>query len=259
MALLFLSLPPEVRNQIYNYLFDEDEIQLTHYYPEGYPVKNAHKSIVTRLRVRNQAELRTYASVATLQPLQFYAAMLQTSWQIYHETCYLLYARTIFRFFFLWNPKLAFSSKVFQKQSLQHVGDLKIELCRMDFVSLDLVVEAIAGLVDQACALERLTVEYDIYHPYIEGQDVAWVQSILHSEGVLKAITTSRSLRYVCIAVYAEEFSARPHFAALCQTIATAKGWVCEEQYETGEPDDANPDGYRCGWGWHLRPALERP
>jgi len=127
MALSFMSLPPELRNEVYKNIFNESyEIQLTHYYPEGYQANYSRKSMVTRSRARNKAELRNYTSLYTRQPPPFYAGILQTCWQIYRETCHLLYAKTVFHFFFLPNPNLASLSKMktylFPKQSLQHRG-----------------------------------------------------------------------------------------------------------------------------------------
>jgi len=171
MALSFLSLPPEVRNEIYGYLFDEEHgIQLTHYYHEDYPINHASNSMVTSPKASNEAKLRTYTSDFTVKPRSIGTAIFYTSWQTYHESCCLLYARTAFEFFFLRYPKLAASCKIkiegsgFPKQSLQHVQDLMIISDRTNRVPFDIIVETIAALVNEACALRRLIVKFDLIH-----------------------------------------------------------------------------------------------
>jgi hypothetical protein len=262
MALSFLSLPPEVRNEIYGYLFDEEHgIQLTHYYHEDYPINHASNSMVTSPKASNEAELRTYTSDFTVKPRSIGTAIFYTSWQTYHESCCLLYARTAFEFFFLRYPKLAASCKIkiegsgFPKQSLQHVQDLMIRLDRTNRVPFDIIVETIAALVNEACALRRLIVKFDVFNSYIDGPDVAWVQSVLHNEGVSRSLTTSKSLRYIFITVCDKKLTEGDGFGALSQAIATAKGWVCEEQDDDAGPNEANPDDCGSERSWLLQPA----
>lgn len=270
MPFLFLLLPPEVRNQIYGHVFDEEhEIDFlpcypgdSYYYLDSYPANYARKSVVTGPRASHNAEPSDFTALRTLQAPSYYTAMLQTSWKIYRESYHFLYAKTVFHYCFLSNLQFTYPLKktfsVFPKESVQRVKDLKIELHRMLRVSLYAVVRGIASFVDEACALERLSVSFDIYRSEIDGPDVAWAQSVLHNEGVLKALTTSNSLRYVCITVRDGAHHDGAGFAALSQAIAAAKGWVCEAQNYNIEPNESDFGHSRSIWDWHLRPASKK-
>jgi len=268
MALSFLSLPPEVRNQIYGYVFNKEHlVAFKHYfsgcdyYPEDDPVNHAPKCELCGPRTNDNAGPSVYTAYRARQPPSFYTAMLQTSSQIYRETCCFLYAKTVFHYSF--SPDIQLPSpaentrSVFPKESLQHVKDLKIRHDRMIPVPRDVVVKAIAGFVDEACALERLTVEFHIYGGYIYGPDVAWVQSVLHNESVLKSLTTSKSLRYIRITVRDGLLHDEAGYAALSQATAAAKGWVCEARYHNSEPDKIDSSRIRSDWSWQLRPASQ--
>lgn len=266
MPFYFLLLPPEVRNQIYGCVFDKKlEMGLIYccpgfdYYPEDLPLYRACESMITKQRGSNNAEPSVYTALRKPKPSSYYTAMLQTSWQIYRETCYFLYAKAIFRYTFLPSVQIPSLAKrtfsIFPKGSVQYVKDLAIELDRGIRLPFYLEVEAIAGFVDEACALERLSVIFEIYDSDTDGPDAAWAQSLFHNEGVWKALTTSKSLRYVRITVRHRVHHDGAAFAALSQSVAGAKGWVCEAQNYNSVTKETGFGHFVSIWSWHLRPA----
>jgi len=253
MALSFLSLPPEVRNEIYGYIFKgKCEPGLVHVYAKCFATKSGYWDIDTRSRTKSDPQLKAYWTSHLLHLRSSCAPIVRTCQQVYRETNTLLYARATFVYRFWEGPRPVFNLRirpcVFQKESLQYVKNLEILLDPENSVPLDIIVEATTGLIDEACALERLTVKSKIYDSYTTGTDAAWMRSILQNEGVLKSIMTSKSLHYVRIIVDDEVLTDGTDYAALSRAIASVKGWVCEAQ-------ETKPGGFRSDWSWYLRPA----
>ncbi len=253
MALSFLSLPPEVRNEIYGYIFKgKCEPGLVHVYAKCFATKSGYWDI--DISTKSNPQLKAYWTSHLLHLHSSCATIVLTCRQVYHETNNLLYARAIFVYRFWEGPRPVFNLRikpcVFRRNSLQYVKNLEILLDPANSVPLDIIVEAITGLIDEPCALVRLTVKSKIYDSDRTETDAAWMRSILQNEDVLESIMTLKSLQYIRIIVEDELLTDGTDYAALSQAIASVKGWVCAAQ-------GTNPSGLGSDWSWCLQPAAQ--
>lgn len=253
MTLSFLSLPPEVRNQIYGYIFTgKSESGLVHTYPSHFATKSGYWDLDAVSRFKRNPRLKAYWLSDMWHPSSNHAPVVETCQQIYDETNALLYTQATFVYRFWEGPQPVFNLQItrclFPKKSLEYIKNLEILLARADSTPLEIIVEAIAGLLNAACVLERLTVKSKFTLEYETKTDIAWLESILHNEAVLGSIKTSESLQDVRIIVEDEKHTNGAGFATLTQVIATAKGWICEGQ-------ETEPGSLHTKWSWSLQPA----
>lgn len=256
MTLSFLSLPPEVRNQIYGYIFTgKCESGLVHAYPKVFATNSGYWNLDAVSKFKRNPRLKAYWMSDIEHSCFSHAFVVQTCQQIYQETNALLYAGATFVYSFWEGPQPIFNLQItpclFPKKSLEYVKNLELLLARADSVPLEIIVEAIAGLLNAACVLERLTVKSKFTLQHESKTDIAWLGSILHNEAVLGSIKTLESLRDVHIIVEDEKHTNGAGFAILTQVIAAAKGWISYEGQETA------PDCLYTDWSWSLQPASQ--
>ena len=260
----FQSLTPEIRNEIYGYLFGEKRrLKLI---DKGY-----------RYRAINQADQsKELGSTSTFKPAFGYivgrrrhSAILRTCRQIYHESVPVLYGSTVFSFFKIKALIYTNWSDVphsFPAQCLQHVQKLEISVEHDEPQYTSWRAERIAFLIREASVMRQLCLSFYICALWAMGDKIdIWTQDIVYKCGIPEMIKASRSLRKVYIKVTnIRDLDVARYFAPFVHAITTMKDWSCEHNHEPLVKAEEGVDGdgiiWKQGqrghkWTWNLLPV----
>jgi hypothetical protein len=269
MTATFTSLPLEVRNQIYEHLFDkpiceppqdqqyltartegnnlsdvsnttewlsaiiDEEFSLKRWSPQSLPASEGLR------------EVREHEFIAILLPYRSLSggpAILRTCRQVYHEAISFLYANPVFECHSLWLSQYIPSRyKIcdFSDQGLQRIQqcNIVVGLC----VPLAHIMDSIAYFTNNECLLKRLGVTFNFNSTRLTGFENdaevryhEWVLAISHCSKIVESIAAVRVLQNIDIVVTdsRNEYENTPGdiFEPFVEAIATAKGWFCTER-----------------------------
>lgn len=252
MAPTFLSLPGEIRNEIYGHLFDRDCCTtLLH-------CQDANSDAKSFLCKRRSSTYSATPDPYCWYPLpamsssrtHYYSAIIHTCKQLYRETHGLLYASI----FFLYSPQARLwpgePRVCFTEANLRNIRRLEICLIRPHPVKPS--PEEIFPFLSLP-ALEQL----DLITPY-----GLWMQVIADDSTLLQYITSSTTLKDVWMKTL--KSAAKPRLediiVPMLRMITMAKDWICDEEerpyivYPTRHDDE---DSYV--WLWHLHQGCVPP
>jgi hypothetical protein len=259
----FQSLPPEIRNEIYGYLFGKQcRLKL---------IYKGHR-IIYAIKQADQSE--AHESTSTFESLFGYyvglrrhAAILRTCRQIYQEAASILYGSTVFSFSkivdVMW-IKPGYEPCSFPTQCLQHVQKLKVYVDYDEPQYTSWRAERIGYLIKEAGALRELRLSFHIGQLWATGDDIdTWTQIMLYKSGIFEVLKASRSLRKVHVRVSnTRDLDVARYFERLVHAITTTEDWSCEHDHEplVKAKDRVDEDGnlwkddeYGHKWTWDLR------
>ena len=276
MKATFTSLPLEVRNQIYEYLFEKptreppqkpqdlaectegNELSVsnvTEWFAAIVEEEFVLKGRGSRLSPASKGlqEVREHEFIAILLPYRLLLsspAILRTCHQVYHEAISYLYASPVFECHSLWfSQEIPSRYKIcdFSDQNLRRIQQCNIVV--NSCVSLEHIVDSIAYFTHKKCSLKRLGVIFNFnskppgFQDDTEVKYHEWMLAISHCSKIVESIAAVRVLQSIDIVVTDSwnEYKRTPGdiFEPFVEAIATAKGWSCIERvYESTISDE---------------------
>ena len=219
MAPSFLSFPPEVRNEIYPYLFNEERyIPLSYRYhsPHSNKCGSGNRKSGSGLTSKNELVYFVRSSSKSTR----YSAILQTRSQIYHEIRHLIYSRAIFECFIVgffersfpgFNARCLLNAYSFSKQTLRNIQHLEFCVDLWDWSDSGRPVEIIVDVLKETCTLKRFTLVIErLLGRWRPASEEIWLRRVLD---ILKTVVASKSLKEVRIKLDSggtEPFPIRP-------------------------------------------------
>lgn len=191
-----MTLPLEIRYQIYGYLRDEECcVELTRH-------KRANSAqIDTALGSEASHILQKVAFVTRKDPPEDLFALLRTCRQVLQETISLLYAQAVF-YFLLGSNKYDYGNwpkhRFLPEKSLQMVQQFHIIL-KKDMSKVTVRnIEDILAYFENGSALRRLTLKFQYLSNAELGEEgcVAWMRALGANTAIPKMIAALKSLQY---------------------------------------------------------------
>lgn len=236
MASKFLSMPSEIRREIYEQLFASCRVPIAHC-----PIADEKLLIMDDMEpispydAPEDCKLVTYWKAEERPPC--FAAILRTCRQIYHETRGLLHATILFEykvrdFSQLFSSK--FSTTTFAEQNLSKIQRLEIALHPLCPYSRNVIMETVLGLLNKIDSLKQLTLRvptldrgvYDDVHDQ-------WLLTSIYDLSLSQYLGTLENLQDVWINADDDDTIGdylRESLVPFMRTITEAKGWICDEE-----------------------------
>lgn len=260
MAASFMTLPREVRYQIYGHLCDEKcGVELMRHMRSGYMepphVENAAVS-------GTKQGIKWLTFVKREDPPQDLFALLRTCRQVLQETIFLLYAQAVFCFYLgdLSSYRHDYSSwhnhRFFPEQSFQMVQQFHIIMKENLFRVNGSDLEDVLAYFKNGSALRRLTLEFQfLSDAYWCGKSChAWMEALSANTAIPKMIAALNSLHYFQILMNDYNPDMEGLIAPFVQQVETTLGAAHDSERR------GFCRGRRLGtlqWTWHLRRALD--
>jgi len=258
MAVSFMTLPREVRYQIYGYLCDDEcGMKLTRHKREN-NMKPAY--VDTVLNPGAKRSLHWVAFVSRGDPPQDLFALLRTCCQ---ETISLLYAQAVFCFL-LGNDEQDYGDwhnhPFFPEQSLQMVQQFHIIMKEDSFKVSPSDIEDILAYFEDGNTLRRLTLEFQ----FICDADWCgvgckpWMEAPSAQTAIPKMIAALKSLHHFQILMNDYNPKMEEIIAPFVRQVETTLG-VAHSSKRWGFSKRRFADRMAfLEWTWHLRRALDK-
>lgn len=254
MTPFFMLLPPEVRNEIYGHLFEQEYGVRLH--SNGNKVEWELRIGVIRIEIQTWEGFREPA-VYDDHAYICCPGILQTCPQIHQESRAIFYAKTTFRY-------TEQSTNTFDRtfsystRNLQFIQKLEILVKRRHDLESAIFMNRIVDLIHRTCALRRLDLSFELSRDEFpeDYSEKAWKRVLAHSRPALKALKVSVLLQYVRVIDWSGGYFGRTKWKPLAQALAESQGWGCDEQYRL--QDRLFEDGARINLFarvWHVYPA----
>ena len=248
MPASFLTLPAEVRNEIYGYLLStECNIFLS----SDYRPKTRRRTIILSPGLHVFSCCWRYG----LHP-----ALLWTCRKIHDEAHALLYAHKTFLYSFRdtdENFYERYKPNPFPKRSLQMIENLKLVVNEghTEEATSDHILQVVALFANSDCSLKRLILDFGLKNHYdsedsedseSEFEPSSNIRPVANDQRILDAINAITSLQNITISVCHICRDSRVFFETFVNADMSSKGWICDDD------EEKRTSYFRT---WHIRPA----
>jgi len=273
----FTSLPLEVRNEIYEYLFHKPTCEPPQHHQisaertekdglgdvpdaterlaanvvQEYVPRQIPQALAASEGLREVREDEFIANLLPYRSLSGSSAILRTCRQLYHEAVPFLYANKVFeRHSLQMSQVLSWKYKIcdFSDQSLHRIRQCTIVVGSI--LSLETIMDSIAYFANDKCTLKRLGVTFNFHSrclPHFDNYPKMryheWMLAISQCSKIVKSIAAVQVLENIDIVV-TENWNGYDNtpgdiFEPFVEAVATAKGWSCTERvYESTTRDE---------------------
>lgn len=261
MATSFLSLPPEIRNLIYQHLLEKPcDIFLNHANRKAPYEKPSGKANLCESDTTRPAQLISFWNLGDDHPK--HSGIVQACRQINQEATDFLFTGKVFHYAFMDisdDFRRRFKGREFSAHALPNIQHLKVHVDENygHNISSDKVADVVDYFRRKIVALKH----FDLLFEFIscvaldpQKRYRRWMRNLANSELLVDSVRALDGLQVIDIVVADEEEKAGDFFKPFVQGITNTGKWLCDN--DDGEYRFDEEEYETCHrWTWHLRPA----